>query len=195
MTTTRVGIIAFDDAEVLDVMGPFEVFAVAGRISSPPAFEVAVVSDGDGRTVTLRHGLTVTTHESLTGVGELDVIVVAGGVITRAERNQRLLGWLRERAPRTPHLASICTGAFILAEAGVLSDQQVTTHWDDQAELARRFPALRVLPDRHWVDAGSLHTSGGISAGIDLSLHLVELLAGRELAERTARQMEYRFVD
>lgn len=193
--TTRVGIIAFDDAEVLDVTGPFEVFAVAGRISSPSAFDVAVVSAGESRTVTVRHGLAITTHEALAGVGELDLIVVAGGVTTGAEADQTLLAWLRDRAPHTPHLASICTGAFILAEAGVLTDHRVTTHWEDQAELARRFPALTVLPDRRWVDAGPLHTSGGISAGIDLSLHLVEVLAGRQLAERTARQMEYRFVD
>lgn len=131
----------------------------------------------------------------MAGVGELDLIVVAGGVTTGAEADQTLLAWLRDRAPHTPHLASICTGAFILAEAGVLTDHRVTTHWEDQAELARRFPALTVLPDRRWVDAGPLHTSGGISAGIDLSLHLVEVLAGRQLAERTARQMEYRFVD
>ena len=155
---------------------------------------MAVVSAGESRTVTVRHGLAITTHEALAGVGELDLIVVAGGVTTGAEADQTLLAWLRARAPHTPHLA-ICTGAFILAEAGVLTDHRVTTHWEDQAELARRFPALTVLPDRRWVDAGPLHTSGGISAGIDLSLHLVEVLAGRQLAERTARQMEYRFVD
>jgi transcriptional regulator GlxA family with amidase domain len=88
-------------------------------------------------------------------------------------------------------VASVCTGAFLLAQAGLLDGQEVTTHWDDLADLRAAYPQLSVRGERRWIDNGRTLTSGGISAGIDMSLHLVERLAGRELALRTARQMEY----
>ncbi|WP_309571377.1 DJ-1/PfpI family protein [Deinococcus sp.] len=113
----------------------------------------------------------------------------------------------RELRPSSPATASIealqahlntvgpegyrVTGAFVLAQTGLLDGRRVTTHWEDQADLARQFPALTVVPDAPWVDGGDVVTSGGISAGIDMTLHLVERLHSRRLAERTARQMEY----
>lgn len=190
---TRVGIVAFDDAEVLDVCGPFEVFSVANRLS-PGSFDVLTISadpSGDsGRPVLLRHGLPILTLHTLWNAPDVDLLVVPGGVTARAETDASFIEWLAERAD-TPRIASVCTGAFLLATAGILTDQTVTTHHEDIAELARRWPELTVVGDRRWVDQGRLHTSGGISAGIDLSLHLVELLASSELAERTARQMEF----
>lgn len=195
MRQHRVGIVAFDNAEVLDVMGPFEVFSVASRISEPSMFEVNLVSDRTDCFLTLRHGLGIKTDYSIDDAPEFDLIIVAGGVTTEAEKNQDLLHWLQNRVSKVKNLASICTGAFILAQAGIITNQEVTTHWEDQAELSQRFPDLKVLSDRRWVGAGKIHTSGGISAGIDLSLHLVETLAGRDLAVRTARQMEYHWND
>ena len=91
-------------------------------------------------------------------------------------------------------MASICTGAFILAEAKLLEGNRVTTHWQDQKELQDKFPELTVIPDQRWVESEGIYTSGGISSGIDLSLHLVKVLSDQELALRTAKQMEYNWI-
>ena len=194
MTTQNIGIVAFDQAEVLDVMGPFEVFSVAGRLSSSVKFEVSLLSDQLNKRVNLRHNLIVETNYSIFESPKFDLIVVAGGVTQDAERNSELLNWLKLSHESGIVIASICTGAFILAEAGILTSGEVTTHWEDQDDLARRFPNLKVLPDERWVRNGDSFPSGGISAGIDLSLHLVEVFASRDLATNTAKQMEYRWV-
>jgi transcriptional regulator GlxA family with amidase domain len=91
--------------------------------------------------------------------------------------------------------ASVCTGAFLLAQAGLLDGQQATTHWEDVPELRRLFPSIKVVEGKRWVEVGSIVTSAGISAGIDMSLHLVARLAGDELAHKTARQMQYDWWD
>jgi transcriptional regulator GlxA family with amidase domain len=195
MTLKNIGIVAFDQAEVLDVMGPFEVFSVAGRLSSPSAFQVSVVADAATKNVTLRHNLKIVTDSSIFDNPDFDLIVVAGGITQDAEKNHELLNWLKSKYESGATVASICTGAFILAEAGILSSGEVTTHWEDQAELGLRFPRLQVIPNKRWIRNQDTFTSGGISAGIDLSLHLVEVLASRELALATARQMEFRWED
>ena len=122
---------------------------------------------------------------------EFDLIIVAGGITTSAEQNEGLLEFLVNSKARGTIVASICTGAFILAEAGLLGKNRVTTHWEDQKELQDRFPSLAVIPNQRWVESEGIFTSGGISAGMDLSLHLVEVLSDRALALRTAKQMEY----
>lgn len=193
MTPLKIGIVAFSQAEVLDVMGPFEVFSVAGRLSSPAAFQVSVVADVATKQLNLRHNLTVVADSTIVENPDLDLIVVAGGVTQDAEKNQELLGWLKSKYESGTVIASICTGAFILAEAGILTSGEVTTHWEDQEELSRRFPHLQVIPNKRWIRNQAAFTSGGISAGMDLSLHLVEVLASRELAIKTAKQMEYRW--
>jgi transcriptional regulator GlxA family with amidase domain len=99
--------------------------------------------------------------------------------------------WINRAASYTQITASVCTGAFLLAKAGVLTTQRVTTHWEDQDDLKSAFPSLDVISNVRWVDEGSVVTSAGISAGIDMSLHLVSRIAGLSLAERTARQMEF----
>jgi len=105
--------------------------------------------------------------------------------------NPALLEAIREAGDAASWVTSVCTGAFLLAEAGLLTDQRVTTHWEDSADLRQRFPALDVQENVRWVEDGNLLTSAGISAGIDMSLHLVEKLHSRKLAEDTARQMDY----
>ena len=193
MTLKNIGIVVFDQAEVLDVMGPFEVFSVAGRLSSPSLFQVSVVADAATKEVNLRHSLRIAADSSIFDNRDFDLIVVAGGITKDAEKNQELLNWLKSKYESGATIASICTGAFILAEAGILSSGEVTTHWADQAELGLRFPQLQVIPNKRWVRNQDTFTSGGISAGIDLSLHLVEVLASRELALATAKQMEFRW--
>ena len=191
MAQRKVGIIVFDNAEVLDVMGPYEVFSVAGRISKPSEFQVVLVSDSEEKSVTLRHGLRILTDRNIYEDQEFDLIIVSGGITTDVEQNKKLLEFLVKSKARGTIIASICTGAFILAEAGLLGKNRVTTHWEDQKELQSRFPDLTVIPNQRWVESEGIFTSGGISAGMDLSLHLVQVLSDRALALRTAKQMEY----
>jgi transcriptional regulator GlxA family with amidase domain len=191
MAQRKVGIIVFDNAEVLDVMGPYEVFSVAGRISKPSEFQVVLISDSEEKSVTLRHGLRILTDKNIYEDQEFDLVIVSGGITTSAEQNEGLLEFLVNSKARGTIIASICTGAFILAEAGLLGKNRVTTHWEDQKELQDRFPGLAVIPNQRWVESEGIFTSGGISAGIDLSLHLVQVLADLDLALRTAKQMEY----
>jgi transcriptional regulator GlxA family with amidase domain len=106
-----------------------------------------------------------------------------------------VMAWLQRVAPATSVTASVCTGAFLLAQAGLLQGKRATTHWEDVAGLRRLFPEVEVVEERRWVDLGSIVTSAGISAGIDMSLHLVARLAGDELARQTARQMQYDWWD
>jgi transcriptional regulator GlxA family with amidase domain len=191
MAQKKVGIVVFDNAEVLDVMGPYEVFSVAGRLSDPSEFQVLLISDTEDKNVTLRHGLKIDTDMSIYEIQELELIIVSGGITTSAEQNEKLLEFLVKTKARETTIASICTGAFILAEAGLLGKNRVTTHWEDQEELQNRFPDLTVIPNQRWVESEGIFTSGGISAGIDLSLHLVQVLADLDLALRVAKQMEY----
>ena len=191
MARRKVGIIVFDNAEVLDVMGPYEVFSVAGRISEPSEFQVDLISDSEEKSVTLRHGLRILTDRNIYEDQEFDLIIVSGGITTNAEQNKKLLEFLVKSKARGTIIASICTGAFILAEAGLLGKNKVTTHWEDQKELQNRFPDLTVIANQRWVESEGIFTSGGISAGMDLSLHLVQVLSDRALALRTAKQMEY----
>jgi transcriptional regulator GlxA family with amidase domain len=193
MTTQKIGIVAFNQAEVLDVMGPFEVFSVAGRLSTPAKFQVSLIADNETKEVNLRHNLNIQTKYSIFENPQVDLIVVAGGITQDAEKNSDLLSWLKLSHESGKIIASICTGAFILAEAGILTSGDVTTHWEDQEELSRRFPNLQVISDARWIRNSHAFTSGGISAGIDLSLHLVEILSSRDLAIKTAKQMEYRW--
>ena len=163
------------------------------RISEPSKFQVVLVSDSQQKNVTLRHGLRILTDRNIFEEGEFDLIIVSGGITTNAEQNKNLLEFLVKSKTRGTLIASICTGAFILAEAGLLGGNNVTTHWEDQKELQDRFPELNVIPDQRWVESEGIYTSGGISAGIDLSLHLVQVLSDQELALRTAKQMEYKW--
>lgn len=187
----RVGIFVYDEVEVLDCCGPFEVFSVANRVTARPgaraAFDVRLVATT--RDVQARGGLLLRAHALVAEDPVFDLLIVAGGVTDAAEQDAAALDWLARATPRIT--ASVCTGVFLLAAAGRVSDQAVTTHGDDQAALRRRWPELTVLADRRWVRDGDVLTSGGISAGIDMSLHLVEIVLGTDAALRTARQMEY----
>jgi transcriptional regulator GlxA family with amidase domain len=120
-----------------------------------------------------------------------DVLLVPGGEVSAELERTQVSAWIADVARRATLTASVCTGAFLLAKAGLLDGRRVTTHWEDAADLQRSFPELTVEKDVPWVDEGELVTSAGISAGLDMSLHLVARLASSELAERTARQMDY----
>lgn len=186
----------YDDVEVLDVCGPYEVLTTASRVAArsgaPAPFDVVLLAAEAGE-VRTRPGMRLGVDVPLEEAPPLDLLLVPGGVTDAVERDERVVGWLRGRP--APLVASVCTGAFLLAEAGLVVDERVTTHWEDVAELRRRHPRLDVVDDVRWVRDGDTWTSAGISAGTDLALHLVETYAGRALAEATARQMDYRWAD
>ena len=192
----QVTILVFDDVEALDLGGPYEVFTTASRMhqrlhpdASHPLFAVQCVA----RTlapVRARAGLRVLPDADYAGAAAPDLLIVPGGVVDAAAACPETLAWVAHAAGQASITASVCTGAFILAAAGVITDGPVTTHWEDIADLRARFPQLEVRENVRWVDRGARVTSAGISAGIDMSLHLVARLAGSALAERTARQMD-----
>ena len=194
----RVLILAFDGVEALDFAGPFEVFTTASRVSqrmrpgTAAPFDVASVAHAQrGQPVQARAGLQLLANHTLADSPAADVLIVPGGVVDAPMASPDTLRWMADQAAGAKIVASVCTGAFLLAESGVVSNDAVTTHWEDIAELRERFPSLDVREGVRWVDNGRIVSSAGISAGIDMSLHLVERLAGRELAKRTARQMDY----
>jgi transcriptional regulator GlxA family with amidase domain len=195
MTTTRLLLLMFDEVELLDFAGPYEVFTTANRMAArrdataAAPFELVTASP-DGRPATARAGLVLQPDCALADAPRSDVLLVPGGVVDHLLEDAPLLAELRRRADHAQIAASICTGAFVLAKAGLLHDAEATTHWEDADDLARRYPSLRIQPERRWVDNGRIVTSAGIAAGIDMSLHLVARLVDLELAQRTARQLD-----
>ena len=187
----NVGIYIYDNAEVLDFSGPFEVFSTAARVSkNPDLFHVYLIGE-TGDTVTARAGFKVIPDYSIHNHSALDLLVVVGGVHTAEMEKNNVMAWLKQQRAQVALTATVCTGIFLLAKATGLSNAKVTTHWEDIPDLRQQFPDLNVQENIRWVDEGNLVSSGGISAGIDMSLHLVGRLHSRDLAERTARQMEY----
>lgn len=194
--TRKVGIYLFDDVEVLDFAGPFEVFATASRVGlrlepdRPKPFEVFTVADTI-RTIHARQGLMVQPHYGIARHPHLDVLLIPGGVVTQELQRQPIIDWIAHNASLATITASVCTGAFLLARAGLLRNKSATTHWEDIADFKTMFPDVIVQAETRWVDVGNIVTSAGISAGIDMSLHLVARLETEELAVKTARQMEF----
>ncbi len=185
----NIGIYIYDQAEVLDFSGPFEVFSVANRLANL-GWNIWLVAE-EKSLVEARGVFQVKPHYSIQNVPELDVLIVVGGVHSEELRKTEVINWIRKTAEKTQITASVCTGAFLLAEAGLLDGLEVTTHWEDIPDLQRNYPNLQVRKGIRWIEQGKLFTAAGIFAGIDTSLELVARLAGAELAERTARQMEY----
>lgn len=194
--TQTVGVYLFDEVEVLDFAGPFEVFSTASRVHArlhpdgAGRFHVLTVAQ-ESRPITARGGLRVEPQYTLDQHPPLDILIIPGGVVTAQLDSRPVVDWIARSARSATITASVCTGAFLLGQAGLLDGKAATTHWEDIADLRAMFPGLQVIENQRWVDAGPIVTSAGISAGIDMSLHLVSRLAGRELALWTARQMEF----
>jgi len=196
MQRTTVGIVVFDEIEVLDFCGPFEVFSVvrldeAKRREEPSPFNVKLVGE-TGQTITTSGGMRVTPDHSFADCPPLDILCVPGGWGTRRElSNPVMLEWLRSRAQQVELLTSVCTGAMLLGFAGLLEGRKATTHWRSLDWMAESFPSTTVLYDQHVVEDGGLITSAGISAGIDMALQVVARYHGEAIARATAKQMEY----
>jgi transcriptional regulator GlxA family with amidase domain len=193
----NVGILIFHEVEVLDFCGPFEVFATTSfpdadrqDLEAKPfnVFTIAEKSD----LVKCRGGLLVQPHYTIENHPPLDILLVPGGWGTRREaQNAVLLDWIALQDKSTELTTSVCTGAFLLAERGLLDNLSATTHWASLDRLQAGYPSVNVQRGLRYVDNGRVITSAGVSAGIDMSLHLVARLLGESTARETAKQMEY----
>ena len=191
--THHVAILVFDDVEALDFAGPYEVFTTASRVhgrshpNDAPLFATQCVARSVD-SICARAGLRVMPDSTFAACTATDVLIVPGGVVDGPLACPETTAWIAATAATARTVASVCTGAFLLARSGVV------THWEDVEDLQRMFPALEVQTGKRWVHndgQGHITTSAGISAGIDMCLHLVATLAGHELAVRTARHMDY----
>ena len=190
-----VGILVFDDVEVLDFCGPFEVFAAAGRPAGPDTadgpFRVSLIAERPG-SVRCRGGLRALPDYTLADHPPLDILVVPGGWGTRREvDNAPLLDWIAAVDRTTILTLSVCTGAFLLAARDLLDGRPATTHWASVDRLRATHPGVDVRAGARFVDSGHIVTSAGVSAGVDAALYVVARLLGPDVAHETARRMEY----
>jgi transcriptional regulator GlxA family with amidase domain len=190
----RVGLLVFEQVDLLDVGGPYEVFLTASRLKvrdgDEPPFEVITVGV-TADTVTAYGGLRLTPQFAIDQVGQLDLLVVPGAIaIDDVIADDVLMDALGTASKRAETVASVCTGAFLLGRLGLLERRRWTTHWEDVEALSARVAGDGTAWVR-WVDEGRVITAGGLSSGIAMALHLVDRFAGRKLAVRTARQIEY----
>ncbi|MFI4935308.1 MAG: GlxA family transcriptional regulator [Caulobacterales bacterium] len=185
--TRKIGFLIFPDFQILDAAGPIGAFEIAGRYV-PGAYELKVVAREGG--LTRSSSGAAMTAAALDPGERFDTLVLAGGEGTRAGAvDGALLELIRVAARRSRRVASVCSGAFLLAAAGLLDGRRATTHWARTADFARRFPRVRLEPDRIFVRDGSVWTSAGITAGVDLALAMIGEDLGEAVAKRTAQQL------
>jgi transcriptional regulator GlxA family with amidase domain len=181
----NVGILLFNEVEVLDFTGPFEVFSYSSCIVKT----IAQTKD----IIVARNGLKVQPDYDFNDAPHFNILVIPGGYGAEEIEihNTKVINWIKDRVNNVEIIASVCTGALLLAEAGLLDGKQATTHWMDIDRLEKEYPKVRVLRNVKYVDEGSIISSGGISAGINMSLYLVKKLMGEDVAKATAKGMEY----
>lgn len=196
--TMNVAILLFDGVEELDFCGPYEVFQAASSQAADVhenghhPFTVFTVAEKD-QLIRASFGIRVQPDYTFDTAPRIDLLIVPGGNTAPQLENQPLLDWLARATSQARINSSVCTGAFLLGKLGLLDGHAATTHWSTVERLAARHPNVNVKADVRWVDEGTIITSAGISAGIDMSLHLVERLLGRAIAEAAARYMEYQW--
>lgn len=187
----HIGIFLFNDIELLDFAGPYEVFSVAAEQQEPLAGRVFTISE-DGAAVRSVNGLRVMPDYAFGSHPSIDVLVVPGGNGTKAEMNKaQVLQWLKEQHGASQLTMSVCSGTRLLGKLGLLDHLTYTTHHEVMPDMATIAPLATVEKNVRFVDNGKLLTSAGIAAGIELSLHVVARLWGKEVARRTAVYMEY----
>jgi len=184
-----IGIVLFPGVEELDFVGPWEIFTMTAALA-PDACTVFTVSETVEEVVCAK-GLRVRPDHRLASAPEAEVVLVPGGRGTRTEvDNPVLIEYLRQAAGRAEIMTSVCTGSFLLERAGLLRGRRATTHWGSLDRL-RALKTVQVVDDQRWVDVGPVVTSAGVSAGIDMALHLVGRLWGAELARAVQKAVEY----
>jgi len=191
----RVGILLFDDVEVLDFAGPFEVFSVTEIENGQQPFVVKTVSE-KGNIVIASNGLKVQPDYSFENIPRFDILIIPGGLGAREREihNDNVIQWITNQMKTVQLMTSVCTGALLLAKAGLLKGRMATTHWASLERLNNEFPQVEVQREVKFVDEGNIITSAGISAGINMSFHIVKRLLGSEVARNTAKIMEYDIV-
>ncbi|MED3033735.1 DJ-1/PfpI family protein [Bacillus tropicus] len=191
MNKWSVGIFLFNDVEVLDFAGPFEVFSVT-EVHEEKPFTVYTVSQ-NGEMITARNGLKVKPDYSIEDLPPVDILIIPGGKGVRENevKNDIIINWVRQQMKEVKLMTSVCTGALLLAKAGLLEGLKATTHWASIQTFKKDFPNVEVMENVKFVDEGHIITSAGISAGINMSFHIVKNLLGVEIAEETAKSMEY----
>jgi len=187
----KIGIFIFNEVEVLDFAGPFEVFSLA-REGEKTLCEVVTIGEKP-ELITARNGLQVRPTCQFEDEINFDILIIPGGY--GAEEIEiikpQVIDWIKRQHAKVKILASVCTGALLLAECGLLDGKSATTHWMDLDRLQRNYPKVKVLSACKYVDEGSIITSGGISAGINMSFYILQKLFGGQVATDTAKRMEY----
>ncbi|NTF45063.1 GlxA family transcriptional regulator [Rhizobium rhizogenes] len=188
----RIEILAFDNAQLLDITGPLQVFTSANETASnnglPQPYEAVAVAAGTQTRTSA--GLVLLTEPLGDTSGSLDTLLIAGGWgVNKACEDLELVEWIRRRSASARRTASVCSGAFLLAEAGLLDGRRAATHWNRIEEFSKRFPRVKLEPDPIFVQDGQIWSSAGVTAGIDLALALVEADLGRKLALSVAREL------
>jgi transcriptional regulator GlxA family with amidase domain len=200
MDRKQVGIVVYEEVEVLDFCGPFEVFSVTRlneerRRDEPSPFIAFLVAESKAPVVATG-GMRVLPDHDLDSCPKLDILLVPGGWGFRHQmNNERLLNWIADRSREVETLASVCTGALLLGKAGLIDGKRATTHWRFLDSMQELFPRVTVEKRLHFVEEGNFFSSAGISAGIDMSLKLVARHYGEAVARATARHMEYPYPD
>lgn len=185
----NVGILIFPNVELLDFCGPYEAFTAASR-DGQPYFNTFTVAE-QTEPVASKAGLKFIPDYTFENAPEIDILVVPGGQGTRREiDNPVVIDWITEVSGESELTTSVCTGSFLLGRAGLLKDK-ATTHWGSIERLREMFPGIEVRENVRFVDDGAVVTSAGVSAGIDMSLHVIERLCGTQAAASSARLMEY----
>jgi transcriptional regulator GlxA family with amidase domain len=189
--TRHIGILLFDGVEELDAVGPWEVLAAWATRFPDDGYSVTCLSRS-GEPVAAAKGLVISAHHSIADAPAYDVLVHPGGQGTRPlMRDEEHLNWVREQRAEVPLLTSVCTGSLVYAAAGLLQGRPATTHWGSLDLLAETDPTIEVRPDDRFVDDGDIITSAGVSAGIDMALHLVKRLVSADRAQEVRRYIQY----
>ncbi len=189
--TRQIGIVLFDGVEELDAVGPWEVLAAWTTFFPDDGFAVSCLSR-TGEPVAAAKGLSIGAHHSFADAPGYEVLVHPGGQGTRPlMRDPEHLDWVRQRRTEAALMTSVCTGSLVYAAAGLLAGRPATTHWGSLDLLAETDPTIEVRPDDRFVDDGDVITASGVSAGIDMALHLVRRLASVERAREVRRYIQY----
>ena len=195
-----VAIFIFDDVEVLDFAGPFEIFGVAGKQDGGEGhFEVFTVAEKPS--IAARNNLVIMPTYTFENCPTPDILLIPGGGGFRADgtpfgtrreiNNEKLLNWVREMNKKVELLLTVCTGSLILAKAGLLEGLAATTHFKAVEQMRQVAPNTTLFPEKRWVDNGRIILSAGVSAGIDMSLYVVSKLHGKAIADETASYIQY----
>lgn len=195
MKTRNAAILIFEDVEVLDFAGPFEAFNVANEVTNAKAgerlFNVYTVAETNG-IVSARNGLKITPDYTIENCPKTDILIIPGGNGRKIQMHNKVItDWVKMMYDKVEALLTVCTGVFIAGHAGVLNVKKATTHHGSYAEFEKTFPDIELVRLVKYVDSGKIITSGGISAGINMSLHVIDKLIGNDHGKKTAEEMEY----